>query len=319
MTGPVVTNAEFLEALFADLPDGAAAMLCGFVGDPYAPPEFAWHARPWMHGDALPRNIVPSANNYAAVSSFVPDETGRYRRRKAQFARLHAVMIDDVGTKVQVHRLRLDASARVETSPGNFQEYLFVEPSADSDSRETAETLIEQLVAHGLTADGRDPGMKGVTRVGRLPVGTNAKRKYVEQLGHPFACRLAAWRPERRYTVETIARAFGLDLTVRRREPAPLPPGTALSRVGSFAALMRTIGVAGLYLETLGDGWHAIVCPWVHTHTDRAETGSAVREPCDENRWAGGFRCHHGHCDGRRIGDLYRWAEAFNAEREVAA
>jgi len=125
-----VTNVEFLEALFCDLPDDAAAMLCGFSGDPNDESGdrcWKWSARQWHHGAALPANVGPNVNSYVAVSSFRRNPAGEYRRRKDQFRRLHAVMIDDVNTKVAAARLRLAPSARIETSPANFQDYLFIE------------------------------------------------------------------------------------------------------------------------------------------------------------------------------------------------
>lgn len=325
MSGVAITNTEFVESMFSDLDDDAAAMLCGFAGDPYAPPEYAWAAYPWQHGSAFPWRLTASTNNYIAISSFTADETGRYRRRKSQFRRLHAVMVDDVGTKVQPHRQRLDVSARVETSPGNYQDFLFVSPSDAAHSLTTATRLIEQLVANGLTTDGKDPGMKGVTRVGRLPVGVNGKARYVEQLGAPFPCRLVTWKPERRYSVETIAAAFELDLTEPERPPRPEPGADVRAATeAGFAQLMQAIHATGLYVETIDDAEygrkHVVVCPWVHTHTDRAQTGTVLIEPSANNRYAGGFKCHHtsGGCDRRTIADAYRWMRAYLARRAAA-
>lgn len=305
-----VTNLDFLEAMFSTIDDNAAAILAGFVGDPYKPPQFAWSRRPWAFGEPLPRDIHHDANTYTAVSSFRADETGQYRRRKSQFARLHAVMVDDILTKVPLGIIRLPLSVLIETSPRNFQGYWFITPSDGADNGDVSARLLEALVDAGMSSDGSDPGMKGVTRYGRLPVGVNGKSKYVEQLGHAFRVRLTEWNPERRYTVEEIATAHGLDLTVRSTAPKPLAPGEASRRVTNFEDLMQLIAVAGLYRES-HTGWHDVVCPWVHTHTDRAETGSAIREPAASNNWAGGFQCHHGHCTERTIADVYRWARAY--------
>lgn len=306
-----ITNIEFLEAVFADMPDDAAAMLCGFPGDPNdetGERRWKWVARPWQHGKALPCNVGPDTNGYVAISSFGRNEAGEYRRRKDQFRRLHAVMIDDVGTKVAASRLRLPSSIRIETSPGNFQDYLFIETTPAADDAVIAARLLEQLVAKGLTADGKDPGMKGVTRVGRLPVGVNGKAKYVQALGVPFRTRVVNWAPERRYTVEQIATAYTLDLTPpKARIYAPLPPGAIQTRQTEFGALMQALADAGLYMASHGD-WHDIVCPWWEEHSDRSLTGTAVREPNAENGWAGGFKCHHGHGDRLTIRNVYHFA-----------
>ena len=63
--------------------------------------------------------------------------------------------------------------------------------------------------------DGADPGMRGVTRYARLPVGQNNKAKYVERLGAPFVHQVVAWEPGLTYTVDQIAAAYGLDLTTQ--------------------------------------------------------------------------------------------------------
>jgi hypothetical protein len=306
----LISNVEFLEVAFADLPDGAAAMVTGFTGDPSTAQRGDWFARPWSHGSPLDWRVRSDANNYLAIGSYWPDENATYRRRKALFARLHLVMVDDIGTKVPLGLIHLPLSALVETSPKNFQGWYFVTPSAASDEEPVAARLIEALVEAGLTADGSDPGMKGTTRFGRLPVGVNAKRRYVEQLGEPFRVRTHSWSPERRYTVEEIAAAYRLDLTPRQRVVRDYDPSTAPKRVDSFIKLMELLGHAGMYRETTGT-WHHIVCPWVHEHTGRAETGTALSEPGPENNWAGGFRCHHGHCESRTIGDVYRWSREY--------
>ena len=253
----MITNADFLGAMFAELPDDtAAAMVCRFTGDPLTVDRGAWFARPWRHDDAIGDD---DRNGYVAVSSFRPDAAlGEYRRRKANFARLHAVMLDDLGdgpgAKLPMrHADRLPVSALVETSPRNYQAWLFLEADADTDDRERAERLIERMIAQGLAAD-TDPGMSGVTRYGRLPVGVNGKVKYLEH-GRPFAVRLVRWNPEFRYTVAEVAQAFGLDLTATRQAPAavPRPDDAELARrCDGFAALLELVAHAGLYQAALG-------------------------------------------------------------------
>ena len=307
-------NTEFLEPMFADMPDDASAAVCGFPGDPNAPPEFAWCARPWRHGMRLPYSITSDTNNYIAISSFRPDAEGKVRRRKDQFARLHAVMIDDIGTKVVAARIRLPLSAQIETSPTNFQGFYFIEPSGGSDTRSTAERLIEELVAAGLTTNGKDPGMKGVTRYGRLPVGVNGKAKVIERHGGPFPVRCASFEPTRRYAVEQIAEAYGLDMRLPPpRQVRPLTDSETAQRADGFADLMQVITAAGLYLASRGN-MHDVVCPWVGGHSDRAETGTVIIEPSELNRYVGGFKCWHGTCERRTIADVYRWARAFRIQ-----
>ncbi len=298
--------------MFSTLHADAAALFCGFKGDPSQPPQYAWAAMPWRPGEPLPWKIRPDHNNYVAISSFCRDGEGKTRRRKVQYKRLHAVMIDDVGTKVTLDRVCLEPSVRTESSPRNYQDLLFVVPDADSDNVEIATQLIDQLVANGLNTGGIDPGMKGVTRVARLPQGVNGKGKYVEKLGHPFRCRCVLWEPERRYTVREIAEAYKLDLTLPERRAA-MPPSAAVISIyaGAFRGLLEVLCDAGLYQRARRDGWHDIVCPWVHEHTDRGTTGSAIHDPSAENNWLGGFQCFHGHCAERDIQDMYLFAAEY--------
>lgn len=299
-----ITTADFLEAMFVDLPDGAAAMTCAFAGDPQCATRAHWFARPWTFGD--PITARATTNNYVAVSSFLPDPVlAQYRRRKATFARLHAVMLDDLGDGLGAklpmrHADRLPVSALVETSPRNYQAWLFLEPGGETDDREVAGRLIARMIEQGLAADS-DPGMSGVTRYGRLPVGVNGKAKYL-QGGKPFPVRLARWNPEFRYTVAEVAQAFGLGLTPTRQAPAavPRPDDAELARrCDGFAALLELVAHAGLYQAALGEGRHAITCPWFHEHTGRDKGGTALIEPSAANKWRGVFRCHHGH--GERL------------------
>ena len=317
-----ITNGEFLEAMFADLPDGAAAMVCGFAGDP-KPAEPTeddrkrWFALPWMFGQPVPWRCKSGSNNYCAVSSFHPlrdgEHAGEYRRRKEAFARLHAVMLDDLGdgpgAKVSMrHADKLPVSALVETSPRNYQAWLFLEADADTDDRDLAERLIDRMIADGLAAN-TDPGMSGVTRYGRLPVGVNGKAKYLQD-GKPFPVRLARWNPEFRYTVREVAQAFGLNLTATRNTPAavPRPDDAELARrCDGFAALLELVAHAGLYQAALGEGRHAITCPWFQEHTGQDKSGTALIEPSAANKWRGVFRCHHGHGEKLYIGDVLEY------------
>lgn len=147
--------------------------------------------------------------------------------------------------------------------------------------------------------------MKGVTRFGRPPFGHNDKQKYVEKLGHPFKVRCAEWRPERRYSVEQIVKAYGLTLAPKRRTFGP-PPQQAVQDAAhrEFDVLLRCLHSLGLYKQEKRDGWHEITCPWYDEHTDGRDDGAAVSAPCEANSYRGGFKCHHGSHEGRSMRDL---------------
>ena len=286
----------FLQTVFHDLPQGARPWVAGFRADPY-------HPKAHWGGSAvngrIPEFIEPEANCYLAVSSFGPGNDGRIYRRKENFAALHLVMVDDVGTKVPLAAITLDPSYLLETSPGNFQAgYLLSDPVTD---RALAESVIDALVAQGLMTGGRDPGMKGVTRYGRLPVGINNKPALVAEHGQPFKVQMREWEPERRYTLAEIIAAYGLKLGKTRAEGDHAPYESYEPQADD--PLLNWLAQRGLLQGPAKDsGWIPISCPWIDEHTDRADTGAAYLP-------GRGFQCHHGHCEHRTILDLRAWAK----------
>jgi hypothetical protein len=140
-----------------------------------------------------------TANNYFCVSSHYADEHGKFRRRKGNLAAVHHVVLDDVGTKIDVARVTLPPSWMLETSPGNFQVgYILTEPIKDAAH---ADRFMKAVIDAGLC----DPGAGGPTaRLCRLPNAVNGKTDPA------FECRLDQWEPARRYTVAEFANHYGL-------------------------------------------------------------------------------------------------------------
>lgn len=287
---------------------GTAATLHSFTGDPVK--DGKWNAMPWVRGKVLP-TLNPFANNYVCVSSFFPGpdpkNPGRQKffRRKVQFASLHAVMIDDLGTKLPMSDLKMKPSCLVETSPGNFQAWLFLDLPITTMSG--AETLINEMIRAGISAE-MDPGMKGVTRVARTPVGANGKAKYRGPEDEVWSQRVAEADLGLRYAPADIAAAYGLDLTPRREAPPPKPPrsGVDIERAG----LIKWLKLLGLHVEEQRPGYHQIICPFADAHSDKGVTGTYYMEPEALNSFHGGFNCHHGHCMDRDISDLVGWVRA---------
>ena len=173
-----VDNDEFLLTVFGDALIDARPVVVSFDGNPANAPARVWFGKPWLGAADQSTALPAKANNYFSLAVFRPDEAGQYRRQKAQFSTLHAVMLDDVGTKVAMERLTLPPSWLLETSPGNHQAgYLMSEPLTDG---ATADRLMNAIIAAGLC----DPGANGPrARLARLPVATNGKHT------PPFACR----------------------------------------------------------------------------------------------------------------------------------
>jgi len=299
-----LSNRDFLIHAFSHCGNDEMPWTAAFPGDPSKVEHAMWAGKPAL---PLPAFIRDNSNNYVVVSTFNRAEDGRFRRRKACFAGLYMVMVDDVGTKVPFARLLIEPTCLVETSPGNFQAWYFLKkPERD---RVRAESLVRGMIASGLTSDGSDPGMNGVTRYGRLPVGVNGKSKYADNDGNPWVQRVAHWASGVRYSIDSIATAYGVDLsrdTSSRASSMKAVPRQFTVRATGRQVLADVLDAAGLYLEPLSgiEGGHRIICPWVHEHTDEDPSGTAYFAPSEENSGSGGFKCQHGHCQHRTIADL---------------
>jgi hypothetical protein len=285
-----VSNAAFVAAVFPLLPEGAFVAVCSKSGDPSLG---GWSA---SRADQAVNTFSAATNNYVGCSSFYPGDDGSFKARKDRFAACHALMLDDIGTKVTLDRLAgLELSWRIETSPGNYQGgIILAAPVTDS---AVAVRLLNAIIGAGLC----DPGATGpLSRWARLPVAINGKPKYVDETGSPFRCRLIEWRPAKRYTPEEIVDRLQLELAPAGRPKKAVTPSTDTTRsTGNDAddvltpkaaenPVVAALKARGLYKTPLGSGKHDITCPWAQEHTDGLDTGAAYFEP-DEFYSVGGF------------------------------
>ncbi len=304
-----ITNHDFLKAVFGEQDTDIRPLLVSFTGNPQTVPKSSWSASVWNPDlSATPMD----QNNYFTLSDFRADEAGSYRRQKKQFATLHTVMLDDVGTKVAIDRLTLPPSWLLETSPGNYQAgYVLAEPIQDAIS---ADRLVNAIIAAGLC----DPGASGpTTRMARLPEGVNGKHDPA------FPCFLKEWKPELLYTVEELVNGLQLDMhpagRAKKKGKQPHNDDKKASQDQYTAqpdgsdpmftprpnenAVITALRTRNLYKSPLGDSKHEITCPWVAEHTGAVDNGTAYFEP-DDTFPIGGFKCLHGHCAKRHIREL---------------
>ena len=279
-----VTNDEFLSAIFGDSFTSAYPLVCKKIGDPDIS---GWVAKKWPC-DTNAHDL----NWYTLPSLYRPDDTGRYRAKKELAVSVHAVMVDDVGTKVSAEQFEnCPPSWAIETSPGNYQfGYILCQPLTDFD---VADKLKEKLIKAGLCDRG---ATGGIARWMRLPVAINGRPKY----GKPSPrCQLVRWRPELKYTVEELHSAFGLyqpneGHTNNSAIPTLNWPSAKIQPSHDSAYLIEALKAKGLYKKALGSGRHDITCPWVCGHTDAIDNGTAYFEP-NPRYPSGGFKCHHSH------------------------
>ncbi|MCG3203338.1 MAG: hypothetical protein NFCOHLIN_03291 [Gammaproteobacteria bacterium] len=301
----LVGNGDFLLAVFGEVVD-ARPVVISFEGHPATALGRVWSGKAWQGAPDEVAGLPASANNYFSLAVFRPDEAGQFRRQKARFQALYAVMLDDIGTKVAKERLTLPPSWLLETSPSNHQAgYLLREPLADGT---VADRLMNAIVAAGLC----DPGANGPrARLARLPVAVNGKHT------PPFQCRMVTWLPDLRYSVEELVDGLELEMASAGR---PARPGTRAAQQRPSDgdpvwiprpeenSVLVALRARGLYKAPLGDGKHDITCPWVMEHTGEVNGGTAYFEP-DDNWPIGGFKCLHGHCAERHVRDLLRFLD----------
>jgi len=299
-----VSNRDFMTAVFGKpLETNNRPVKVSFAGNPHAVSKKEWRGQSWF-GQSAPADH----NNYFSLATFTPDKNGNYRRQKKHFWGLHAIMLDDTGTKVPKDRITLEPSWEVETSPGNFQTgFILKEPETDQIK---VDRFMEAIMKAGLC----DPGAGGPTaRLARLPQAINGKSD------PPFQCRLTVWQPDVRYSIDELVHYLQLDMRPVDRRKTREGNDTRSEKVvnddnpvlipkAKDNPVIKTLKERGLYKSSLGDRKHDITCPWCHEHTDGVDDGSAYFEP-DDIYLVGGFKCHHGHCQDRRIKDLLEFLE----------
>jgi hypothetical protein len=310
---------SFFGAMGKYVPRDARLMICQFRGDPNDIEKQNWAAKTYGPG-----KIDEGANVYVCVSAMKQNERGEYRRRKENFAGGLCLMIDDIGTgagaKFSMDIISvLPCTALIETSKDNYQAvYMF-------DCAVTDIGLFERLIKGFIDKQfmGNDPGMAGVNRVFRPPVGVNGKPKHRTANGKQWKVRLASLDADRRYAPEALAAAFGVDLTAPVVNRG-MPRGATVDKQDSILAfrnVRKALRQAKMLKTLMADmaGWSQIVCPWTDEHSGAANSGAAIREPNEENGWTGAFRCHHGHCADKGWRHLTEWvAEQDEAILEAA-
>ena len=217
-------------------------------------------------------------------------------------------MVDDVGTKVNIDVVAsVRPSAIVETSPGNFQWWYFLEHAETDMAR--FDGVIRAFISGRLL--GADPGMGGVTRVGRIPGFVNGKARH-----NGWVCKLTELTPDRRFTIDGLLEAFALKINGRRVIREQLQTVEAIERNRAYAGAFKFLWNRGMMKRDEPDpsGWTEITCPWLDGHTNGSDTGAAVREPAAENDYYGAFRCHHGHCADFGWSELTQWINDQAAE-----
>lgn len=282
-----VSNKTFLQTIFGE--EWEKAHVTSFVDDPG---NIAQERRGmcWAGGHAKDKLswMKPGENQYYTISLFKEDGD-RARRAKALFDATFVIVADDVGEKLPVEAVEKLPTPTFKLFSSEASEqwgWVLSEPCED---RHVVENLLDGLVAKGLAPDGKDPGMKGVTRYVRLPEGANTKaNRWVG--GVPFSCYIDEWNPELVYSIEELAEVFDIDLNAERNEAGAIA-ADAESPIVIGHPIWNYVNVTG-YGE---DGWVRVDCPNAAKHSTADASGGAFRIAEDGHLE---YQCHHGACNG---------------------
>lgn len=293
------TNAEFCQAIFSDLSAGGTPLVTAKMGDPS---QGGWTPRPVSEIDQICHS---SANTYFNCASFRPDHDGSWVAKKEQAPAYHAVVLDDVGTKVAREAIPdIVPTWELETSPGNFQVGFKLNPPLQEAS--VVEQLQKRIAAAGLT----DKGAGGMARWMRLPNGVNGKEKHLVD-GQPFTCCLHAWNPDAAYSAAALGDLLAPNVPVAPTKRAAKSKSGANSDLNwevyqpreAENPVLKAFKANGLYKRHIGPGKHEVTCPWASEHTDQLDSGTVYYEPNDTFS-KGGFRCQHSHGDKYRLREI---------------
>jgi hypothetical protein len=285
-----ITNETFLKAIFGD--NLGFVHVTDFTHDPSNIPNdkilLAWMGNSYSKY----RFSNTPSNQYFTISIFKPETDGKARRRKDLYLYTPVIVLDDVKEKLSLDAVKQlpPPSYILETSIGSEQwGYILDKPCTE---RYRTENLLDGLVANGLAPDGKDPGMKGVTRYVRLPDGCNNKKSKLVN-GIPFKCRMLLWEPNTKTSLEALAKPLCVNLDKARKEH---------NHASSVTMPDHPILKTDIHIKTdLTNGRYDITCPWVDEHTGEADNGTAIWTNQDGSL---GFKCHHGNCENRSRKDV---------------
>lgn len=193
MTNNLVSNKQFLRAVFSGAPSNLGAFVTHFKTDPstkdQSRPDSRWRGH-FMEISSCPDYL--NENAYFSVALFELNA-----KRQIQYSKgMYLVCLDDAT------ELSIEPSWKLETSSGNFQlGFILDKPIID---QEVATRLLENITTNSQKLK-VDKSGNNIVRWIRLPVGINTKD------GQNFKHRLIDFEPSRRYTLDQIIAALELN------------------------------------------------------------------------------------------------------------
>ena len=294
---------EFLGLTFENVPSGAhRLMYARKIG------ERGYMSRTVAELDKLVTRTTTPRSLYFLTSSAYPDVNGKLSHGKAQFAALHVVVLDDIGTKIKHADLPVllqTPSYKIESSADNYQYGYFLDnPITDY---EHAATLINTIMAAGYT----DPGGAMPCKIVRLPDGVNGKDDELKRDFHVHMPELSmnVFSPEDlidavHYQIDGVAVTWD---SIKQGKVSPIGAKYKAHYLPNVPQAQSSNGVIdepleimiemGMKVEDDGQGWVGVECLNAGEHTDQNDD-VAYYMPFGRGNGkpTRGFHCFHGHC-----------------------
>jgi hypothetical protein len=273
---------NFLSTLAEGIPAGSYFHVAQAVGDGF-------------HNEVWRENLLEGPWYF-----FTGASVNRKHRRRSDLVAVRAIVIDDVGTKVDSDKLKAAPTWILETSPGNYQ-WGYMLKTWDADIPK-ADALFKALVEAGL----QDKGVNTACRLFRIPGSINLKKGRDN-----FAALLHTFDHERVYTLNTLAKALGV------RPGKPIEPKLDTGErpgAGRPDPFLEWLQAKGLWTNEATGGWHLIQCPFASEHTDDRVDAKYLPTfaSMDGKRKV---ECHHGHGEDKAayFTRFMEWAAAEGA------
>jgi hypothetical protein len=135
-----------------------------------------------------------------------------------------------------------------------------------------------------------------------MPYGNAYKPEY-----KGFNTKLTEWAPGITYTLDALASKLGVIIdpdhvaTIREAGSAEHANDAELNNDPGWRMFQHLNWIKG---RQRPDGWTHVTCPWEHEHTQGTGFDTGTSYVAKGATGTPDFKCHHGHCDGRRwLGD----------------
>ena len=263
-----------------------------------------------------------SRSLYYSTSTAHKSKDNELRNQKALFKRFYVLVLDDIGTKVEVAKLPkgFEPTYIIESSPGNFQ-YGYV-LDTPLDVREQAETLVQLVYEAGYS----DGGGRMANKLVRLPDGVNGKnnanQNWRVRLIHASG---PLWSPTD--ILKTLD--LGVEWADVVEDADAVIKSRANNGIGASAwspikpNLSTMDGIIDPVAEWLYDEkmvkqetneWLTVKCPWADMHTDGGDWASYSPLGWGGPEWRSnrGFHCFHDHCKGRHAVEFLKYVSDAN-------